>query len=95
MTITTQQSEFLASLRPDKPRSRESKAVFKFMRIKGFESPELLGVFEEDGIQFFYFRLSEGVLEVEVTRDPETDGLARRVSDFITDPAEVREMLGQ
>jgi hypothetical protein len=63
------------------------------MRTKGYPDEKPLGVYIDDALFYYYYRLPEGVLEVEVGK-ADDEHWTRRVSDFITSEEEVREMLG-
>lgn len=76
-------------------RSRESRAAQDFMLKKGYPEIRPLGVINipDDSCWYFYYRLPEGVLELEVIGEPDGRRFTRKVSTFITDPERVRDLL--
>lgn len=88
-------TDFLSTLRPvDGCPSKATRAAQRLMRIKGYPEAAALGVYLDGDLYFYYYRLPEGVLEVEVTLTDE-GRWSRRVTDFITNKSEVADMLGQ
>ena len=77
-------------------RTKEARAAQEFMTKKGYEEIRPLGVVsvQDDACWYFYYRLPEGVLELEVTWEPDGRRYDRRVTTFLTDPERVREVLG-
>lgn len=90
---------FLSTLRPADPAEIETKVCeFYLAHVKRIEDPHrhALGWTQPHGspARMYYFDLPGGILEMEVY--PDANGaLNRRVTDFITDPSEVQEMLGR
>lgn len=62
------------------------------MRTKGYSDARPIGVFVDGSLLYYYYRMPEGVLELEVSEQQGT--WQRRVSDFITRADEVEDMLG-
>ncbi|HET6914998.1 MAG TPA: hypothetical protein VFH56_02800 [Acidimicrobiales bacterium] len=70
-----------------------TRTAQRFMRTKGYPDSDPLGVYSDGSLLFYYYRLPEGVLELELSK---TDGhWNRRVTDFITGDQEISEMLGE
>lgn len=63
------------------------------MATKGYPDLKALGVYVDGELLFYYFRLPEGVLEVELA--PSEGRWQRRVTDFIMSDTELQEMLGE
>lgn len=62
------------------------------MDHKGYPGIKPMGYIPVDvGCSYFYYSLPEGILELEVCDGP--DGLVRRVTAFVTEPEDVRELL--
>lgn len=77
-------------------RTKEAKSAQEFMSKKGYPHIRPLGVIpvpaDENPCWYFYYRLPEGVLELEVEALGEAR-FHRRVSAFLTDPERVRDLL--
>lgn len=65
------------------------------MAKKGYEQIRPLGVIsvENDACWYFYYRLPEGVLELEVILDRNTQRFSRQVTCFVTESDRVRDLL--
>lgn len=88
-------SGFLQSLSKPNSNAACTTVAQEFMRLKGYPDITPLGVTEVDGRDwYFYYQLPEGILEVEVTTNADSDDYRRGVSAFVTDRARVRELLG-
>lgn len=76
-------------------RTREARAAQEYMNKKGYEEIRPLGVIQVEGDDcwYFYYRLPEGVLELEVIWEKDTQRFSRQVATFVTDPDRVRELL--
>lgn len=86
-------TEFLRTLHPaSQCPNQANKLASRFMRTKGYTDARPIGVFVDGSLLYYYYRMPEGVLELEVSEDKGT--WQRRVSDFITRPDEVEDMLG-
>jgi hypothetical protein len=75
-------------------RTKEAKAAQDFMWKKGYPEIRPLGVVqvESQPCWYYYYELPEGVLELEVSEEPDCR-YNRRVSAFVTDPERVRDLL--
>lgn len=96
MTVTS----FLTSLRAASATDPQAQiCAFYLITVKGVADPHALCLGyreDEDEVgtyRMFYYRMPDGVLEIEVRPDGK-GGYARQVTDFITDPKEVASMLG-
>lgn len=86
-------TEFLTTLHPvDECPGKANSVVQRFMQTKGYGDAKPLGVFIDGQLLYYYYRLPEGVLEVELS--PVEGRWQRRVSDFITSESDLVEMLG-
>lgn len=76
-------------------RTRHAKVVQEYMAGKGYPEIRPLGLIaiENDECWYYYYLLPEGLLELEVFRDPKTDRWHRSVASFLTDKAAVRDLL--
>lgn len=86
----------LKGVQPADLRTREAKAAQEYMTKKGYEEIRPLGVISvlDDDCAYFYYRLPEGILELEVSREKgEQNRYTCRVTTFVTDPDRVRELL--
>jgi hypothetical protein len=85
----------MKGVQPADLRTREAKSAQEYMAKKGYEEIRPLGVIqvENDDCWYFYYRLPEGVLELEVVLDRDTQRFSRQVATFVTDPDRVRELL--
>lgn len=74
-------------------RTKEAKIAQDFMLKKGYPEIRPFGVIqvEDAPCWYFYYRLPEGVLELEI--ESENTHFNKRVSAFITDPDRVRDLL--
>lgn len=80
------------SLRQPDLRTRQARAAAQYMEHKGYDGIRPLGFIPVDEeCSYFYYKLPEGILELEVCASP--DGFGRRVTAFVTDPKDVRELL--
>ena len=84
----------LLGVKPDL-RTREAKAAQEFMSRKGYPQIRPVGVvgIPDDSCWYFYYRLPEGVLELEVIGDPDGHRFTRKVTSFVTDPERVQHLL--
>lgn len=85
----------MKGLKPVDLRTREAKSAQEYMTKKGYEEIRPLGMVSvEDGdCWYFYYKLPEGVLELEVVWESDTQRFSRQVATFITDPERVQELL--
>jgi hypothetical protein len=87
-------TEFLSTLRPvDECPKKASHVAERFMQSKGYADSKPIGVYVDGELLYYYYRLPEGILEVELT--PTEGRWHRRVSDFITCANDIAEMLGE
>jgi hypothetical protein len=87
-------TEFLSTLSPvEKCPAKANRVAARFMRTKGYGDHTPIGVFVDGELLYYYYRLPEGVLEVELA--PVEGRWQRRVSDFITGQRDLDEMLGE
>lgn len=88
-------TEFLATLHAESECPEQANDVAAhLMRTKGYPGMRPIGVFIDGSLLYYYYRLPEGVLELELSWMGDEARWTRRVSDFITNPADVLEMLG-
>ena len=73
--------------------SAANRVAARFMLAKGYID-EPIGVYVDGSYLSFYYRLPEGLLELQVQPLPGDNRWKRHVTDFITDRAELAEMLG-
>lgn len=87
-------TEFLSTLHPaDECPAKANRVAERFMRTKGYGDRTPIGVYVDGQMLYYYYRLPEGVLEIELM--PVEGRWHRRVSDFITQDREIAEMLGE
>lgn len=86
---------FLESLQPVDLRTPHAKVAQRYMQIKGFRNVRPIGVTENGaGSWYYYYEISDGLLELEVDHDPTSDSFSRTVTALITDPEQIRDRLG-
>lgn len=89
-------TEFINSLTPINRDDIQTQVVEDFLTfVKGIENPHAtsLGYTEDGSVRMYYYRMGDGVLEIQVWLD-DNDEYDRTVTDFITDPVVVQEMIG-
>lgn len=87
-------TKFLSTLHPvDDCPHKANHVAQRFMQTKGYGDSKPLGVFIDGELLYYYYRLPEGVLEIEL--QPVEGRWQRRVSDFITHESDLVEMLGE
>lgn len=86
---------FLRSLKPVNKDTRPAQTAQRYMEIKGFRGIKPLGYAGGGGTWYFYYRIPEGIIELEITRNAETDTFSKLVTAMITDPAEIKERIGE
>lgn len=89
---------FLRSLEPVDMRTRAAKVAQQYMKVKGYGAFRPLGVITnsaDDSWYFYYDLPKDGLLELEVLRNPATGLLTRRVVALVTEPDKIREYLGR
>lgn len=80
-------------------RTRHAKVAQEYMAYKGYPTIRPLGMkaIEDDNCWYYYYRMPEGLLELEVfldlNMDPDTRQYQRRVTAFLTDPVRLRDLL--
>lgn len=76
-------------------RTRHGKTAQEFMAVKGYPNIRPVGVqaVEEQECWYYYYELPEGLLELEVYWDPDSEQFKRRVTAFVMDREDVRQLL--
>lgn len=90
-------TDFLNSLSAIDRAHPATQACEKYLtHVKGLRDPQdrCLGFVQDDdpAIRLYYYRIEDGILEIETRM--RGSNVSRQVTDFITDPADVQEMLG-
>lgn len=92
--MSESRNSLLASLYTPDLRTKHGRVASLYMSRKGYRGLRPVGYIPVgDGASYFYYRLPEGLLELEISESPIGGAFRPAVTAFVTDPDDVRELL--